>query len=178
VADHISLSIRVISLSAHAAASCTVLEPVAMSRSICWRMLLLSTSAHFGAIGTNQLFFAAFSVASLPGTAAALSSSAVSFGRAPFAIKPSWDFVSVKYLIHYWASAWFSLLPLTASAEPPRNVGMGSPAVAPGIGTAATLPFTAVSTIGELGSLGSCRWDCTAPTSQPLPYRNAALPCA
>src|SRR5690606_41140088 len=126
------VSVRVISLRAHAPAACAGLEPVAMSRSICWRMLLLSAAAHFGAIGTNQLFFAACAVASLPGTAAALSSRAVAFGRAPAAIRPSWDFVSVKYLIHSCARAWFSLLPLTAIAEPPRNDGMGCPAEAPG----------------------------------------------
>ena len=47
-------------------------------------------------------------------------------------------------------------------------------ALAPGSGIAATLPLTAVSTFGELGSLGSFFWDWTAPSSQPLPYRNAA----
>jgi hypothetical protein len=90
----------VISPSAHLVASATDLVPVAMSRSICWRTLLLSTSAHFGAIGTNQLFFAACAVASLPAIAAALSSSEVAFGSAPLAIRPSWALVSVKYLIH------------------------------------------------------------------------------
>ena len=149
-----------------------------MSRSICCSTLLLSTSAHFGAIGTNQLFLAASAVASLPLTAAALSSSEVALGSAPLAIRPSCDLVSVKYLTHSWASACFWLLPVTAMAEPPRNVGRPWPAEAPGSGTAATLPFTAVSTIGEFGSLGSFFCDCTAPTSQPLPYRNAAWPWA
>ena len=135
-----------------------------MLRSICWRTFADSTSAHFGAIGTNQLFLAASAVASLPSTAAALSSRLVALGSAPLAIRPSCDLVSVKNLIHCAASSWFALLPVTPRSEPPRKDGMLRASA-----TAATLPLTLVLTFGEFGSLGSfgCSW--TAPSSQPLP---------
>ena len=155
--------------SAFLVASATVAFPVAMLVSISWMTLADSTSAHFGAIGTNQLFFAASALALLPSTAAALSSRLVALGSAPLAISASCDWVSVKILIHSCASALFSLLPLTPSADPPRKLGMPSPAVLPGIGTEATLPLIGLSISGEFASFGSCRMLCTAPASQPLP---------
>jgi len=56
--------------------------------------VVLSTFAQFGAIGTNQLFFVASAVASLPLTAAAWSSRSVAVRQAPLAIRPFWEVLS------------------------------------------------------------------------------------
>src|SRR6266545_3295307 len=103
-----------------------------MSTSICCRRLAFSTSAQFGAFGVNQLLFAAWAVASLPATLAASSSRFVALGSAALAIRPCWDLVLVKSLIH--------------------------------------------SAARSLSLLGSWCADCTAPSSQPLPYIIAAWP--
>src|SRR6266545_575386 len=117
-----------------------------MSTSICCRWLAFSTSAQFGALGSAAL-----------------------------AIRPCWDLVLVKSLIHSAARSLFLDLPDTPTTEPPRNEGRPLP-LKPGIGASATLPLTAVSTIADLSLLGSWCADCTAPSSQPLPYIIAAWP--
>ena len=136
-------------------------------------MLLLSTSAQFGAIGTNQLCAAAAAVASLPLTAAAWSSSAVAFGSAPLAMSSCWIGVDVKSLIHSAASACFLLLRRHGEVRTTEERRGRLPAASPGSATEATLPLTAaVSTIGELGSFGSL-WPATAPRRAPSRCRRA-----
>src|SRR6266545_3885386 len=88
-----------------------------MSTSICCRRLAFSTSAQFGAFGVNQLLFAAWAVASLPATLAASSSRFVALGSAALAIRPCWDLVLVKSLIHSAARSLFLDLPDTSPFE-------------------------------------------------------------
>src|SRR5918997_629928 len=143
-----------------------------MLPSISWMTSADSTSAHFGAIGTNQLCFAASAAAALPSIAAALSSRLVALGSAPFAIRASCDLVSVKILIHWAARSLFWLLPTTARFEPPRKDGIS------GIAAVATLPATLVLTFSESGLFGSFGCSCAEPASHVAPYIMPLWPCA
>src|SRR3954469_25036169 len=81
--DQLSLRVVFIWSSAHLAPSATDFLPVRMSVSIVCRMLPFSTSAHFSALGVNQLSLAASAAGAMVGlSAAALSISAVEFGSA------------------------------------------------------------------------------------------------
>src|SRR5918997_762811 len=143
-----------------------------MLPSISWMTSADSTSAHFGAIGTKKLLFAASAAAALPSTAAALSSRLVALGSAPLAIRASCDLVSVNTLIHWAARSLFADLPTTARFEPPRNDGIS------GIAAVDTLPATLVFTFGESGLFGSFGCSCAEPASHPAPYIMALVPCA
>lgn len=69
--------------------------------------------------------------AAMPGTS---DSSEVVFGRTPLAASAFWLSVEVKSAIHSAASAALADLAGTVRTEPPRKVGMTSPAVTLGIG--------------------------------------------
>src|SRR5665213_21230 len=126
-----------------------------MSVSIVWSTFWLSTSAQFGAVGTNQLCAAAFANGLSPSRLMSEVVFGITLASLTSAVMPS---LPVKSLIHSSAQAVFLLDAGMTRSEPPRNVGSGVAASLPGNGNAASLRFG----LPVLGSL-------TDPTSQPLP---------
>src|SRR2546423_14577643 len=128
-----------------------------------------STFAQFGAVGTNQLNFAARANGASFGFEALKASSFVVLAMLPaFAISLSAG-VPVNALIQSIARLWFFVVTGIARSEPPRNVGMNLPATwlgigyAPTTGSSAGLPTLASSAYGH---------------SQPLPMNDPTLPLA
>src|SRR5438874_9759954 len=100
------------------------------------RTFAFSTLAQFGAVGTNQPYFAARANGASFGFDALNASSFVVLAMLPaFAISLS-AAVLVNALIQSTARLWFLVVTGTPRSEPPRNGGMNLPAMWPGIGYA------------------------------------------
>ena len=124
------------------AADWTVARPVRIRASMFWSTCAFSTFAQFGAVGTNQLDFAACAKGASCGLLALTPASDVVFGMTPAELV-SWRmfWLEVYARIQSIASGRFWLDAGIARSDPPRNVGMNLPRVWLGIGNAPRFRF-------------------------------------
>src|SRR5213595_3223552 len=144
-------------------------RPVAILTSMFCRTFALSTLAQFGAVGTNQPYFAALANGASFGFDALYASSFVVLAMLPaFAISVS-AAVPVNALIQSTARLVFLVVTDTPRSEPPMNVGMDLPLTWLGIGYA---PMTGAR--AGFPSLVSSAYG----HSQPFPRNEPTLPLA
>src|SRR5919202_5786620 len=134
-----------------------------------WRTSAFSTFTQFGAVGTNQLDFAASANGASCGFAALTRASFVVLAMLPTLAMPICDSVLVNSLIQSAARAVCFEPAGIARSEPPRNSGISFPLTwlgigyAPICGASAGLPVSLFSANGH---------------SQPLPMNDATWPLA